>query len=86
MTYVVVAPRELTDLVYRCARTAGVPVRIARVLASQWTAAAILVAESDAEHSARHGLPVEQQAFDCLCRSADAFLVSEALLDEIAES
>lgn len=86
MTHVVVAPRELTDLVYRCARTVGVSVRIARVLASQWTAAAIAVADSNTADAARHGLPVDQHAFDCLCRSADAFLVSEALLDEIAES
>lgn len=80
-----VAPRELTDLAYRCARTAGVDAGVAVHLAHCWTAAAMTVAGTTEEEAARAGLLVDPAAFECLCRSAEAFLVSEELLDQIAE-
>ncbi len=82
----VVAPREITDLVYRCARVAGVPVGTAKLLAARWTEAAFALAETGPKEAARHGLAVNRAAFDCLSHSAGAFLVSEQLLDQIAES
>jgi len=83
---ILVAPRELTDLVYRCARTAGVSAGVAATLSALWTEAAIAVAGTNMSSVARHGLPVDRAAFDSLSRSAEAFLVSERLLDQIAES
>ena len=83
---IVVAPRELTDLVYRCARTAGVRVGTARMLATRWTEAAFAAANTNPRDAARHGLSVDRAAFDCLSHAAEAFLVSEQLLDEIAKS
>ncbi len=83
---VVVAPRELTDLVYRCARTAGVGAGAAAELAIEWMSAAAAAAEIGPFEAARSGIPIQRAAFDCLCRSAEAFLVSEHLLDQIAES
>ena len=83
---VVCAPREITDLVYRCARVAGVPAGAAKTLAAQWTEAAFAAAGTDAQESAHSGVAVKHTAFDCLCRGSEAFLVSEQVLDQIAES
>ena len=85
-SHVVVAPRELTDLVYRCARIAGIDAGAAAELANEWMSAAAAVAGIGPFEAARSGIPVQRTAFDCLCRSAEAFLVSEQLLDQIAES
>lgn len=82
----VIAPRELTDVVYRCARTAGVHAGDAKALAARWTEAAIAGTGADAVTIARTGLEISQAAFDCLTRAAEAFLVSEQLLDQIVES
>lgn len=83
---VLVAPRELIDLVYRCGRSAGVAPGIASELARSWLDAARSVTGLDAAESARFGIPIERSAFDCLSQAAEAFLVAERLLDEIAES
>lgn len=83
---VVLAPRELIDLVYRCARIAGIDAGAAAELAIEWMSAAAAVVGINPFEAARMGIPVRRSAFDCLSGAARAFLVTEQLLDQIAES
>lgn len=83
---VVVAPRELIDLVYRCARVAGIDAGAAGELAIEWMQAAEAAAGIDPFEAARSGISVRRSAFDCLNEAARSFLVTEQLLDRIAQS
>lgn len=83
---ITVAPRELTDLVYRCARTGGIDAGTATDIARLWTEAAIRAASTEQTAAAAHGVVVDQGAFDILCQCAEAFLVAESDLDRIAEA
>ncbi len=82
--HVVVAPRELDDLVYRCARVAGVEAGCATSIARSWTDAALTVAGRARSEAARTGLPLAPEAFSSLCDAAAGFLVSERVLDDLA--
>ena len=78
---IVVARRELHDLVYRCSRVGGIDPGTATEVATRWTEAAS--AATDAE---RNGIPLRSDVFDCLTHCAAGFLVSEAVLDEAASA
>lgn len=81
--HVLVAPRELDDLVYRCARIAGVEAGWASTIARSWTEAALAVAGTDRARAVRSGLPLAPLAFNSLCEAAAGFLVSEQALDDL---
>lgn len=78
---VLVAPRELHDLVYRGSRIAGSDPGTANELATEWTTNAVASGSDPAMHGS---VAVKATVFDRLVSDAAGYLVSEGLLDDLA--
>jgi len=81
---VIVAQRELHDLLYRCGRVIGIDPATAAELAQIWTVASAEATIGTDQPSAS-SLPLPRGVFDGLAAAAAPFLVSESVIDGLID-